>query len=170
MTSALQTLLEHAELQRDESLVVLTRAEDCASRMALQTAQLLAYRDDYRQRHPAQSGRSATIELLRCHQGFMQRLDQAIAQQQTQQRQAENGVVQQRAAVLDLQTRAAAVKKLIERRNAEERQRESRLEQRRSDEASRRRGGADDHGLLRRWSNTGQAAPGWQHSTQTAPL
>lgn len=170
MTTALQTLLEHAERQRDESLAVLARAEDFAARMAAQTEQLLAYRDDYRQRHPAQGGRSATIELLRCHQGFMQRLDQAIHQQQAQQRQAENGVLQQRAAVLELQTRAAAVKKLIERRGAEDRQRESRLEQRRSDEAARRRGGADEHGLQRRWSNTSQAATGWQHTTQAVPL
>ena len=170
MTTALQTLLQHAERQRDESLVVLARTEDLAARMAAQTAQLLAYRDDYRQRHPAQGGRSATIELLRCHQGFMQRLDQAIAQQQAQQRQAENGVLQQRAAVLELQTRAASVKKLLERRSAEERQRESRREQRRSDEARRR--GADEHqqGLQRRWSSSSHAAPGWQHSTQALPL
>jgi flagellar FliJ protein len=107
MTTALQTLLQHAEQQRDEGLAALARAEDFAASMADQTAQLVAYRDEYRQRHPAQDGRSATIELLRCHQGFMQRLDQAIIQQQSQQRQAENGVQQQRATVLELQTRAA---------------------------------------------------------------
>ena len=169
MTTALQTLLQHAERQRDESLVVLARTEDFAARMAAQTEQLLAYRDDYRLRHPAQGGRSATIELLRCHQGFMQRLDQAIAQQQAQQQQAENGVLQQRATLLDLQTRAAAVKKLIERRDAEEHLRLSRQEQRRSDDAARRHG-SDDHGLQqRRWSNTTNA-PGWQHSTQALPL
>src|SRR5688500_11023149 len=168
MTTALQTLLQHAERQRDEGLALLAGAEDFAARMAAQTAQLLDYRADYAQRHPAQGGRSTSIELLRCHQGFMQRLDQAIAQQQAQQRQAENGVLQQRATLLDLQTRAAAVRKLIERRGAEERQRQSRIEQRRSDEAGRRRG-ADDHGLQRRWGNTTHAATGWQHSTQAAP-
>src|SRR5688572_21737256 len=115
MTTALQTLLQHAEQQRDEGVVALARAEDFAARMVDQTAQLMAYRNDYRQRHPAQDGRSATIELLRCHQGFMQRLDQAIAQQQSQQRHAEHNVLQQRATLLELQTRAAAVGKLIER-------------------------------------------------------
>lgn len=170
MTAALQTLLQHAERQRDEALGLLARAEDLAVRMNAQTQQLLAYRDDYRQRHPALGGRSASIELLRCHQGFMQRLDQAITQQRQQQRLADNGVVQQRAALLELQTRAAAVKKLIERRGQEERQREARLDQRRSDEAARRSGGAAEHGLLRSWRNTSHATPGWQHSTQAVPL
>ena len=179
MTTALQTLLQHAEQQRDEGLAALARAEDSAARMAEQTAQLLVYRQDYRQRHPAQDGRSATIELLRCHQVFMQRLDQAIVQQQGMQRLAENGVLQQRATVLELQTRAAAVKKLIERRSAEQRQRESRLEQRRSDEAGRRRGSSsssgnnnnsDEQGMQRRWSNTSHAATGWQNTTQAVPL
>ena len=170
MTTALQTLLQHAEQQRDEGLAALARAEDFAAGMAEQTAQLLAYRDDYRQRHPAQDGRSATIELLRCHQGFMQRLDQAIVQQQSQQRQAENGVLQQRATLLELQTRAAAVRKLIERRGAEQRQRDTRLEQRRSDEARRPRSHGEEQGLQRRWSNTNHAPTGWQQTTQTVPL
>jgi flagellar FliJ protein len=168
-TTALQTLLQHAEQQRDEGLAALAGAEDFAARMAAQTQQLLAYRDDYRQRHPARDGRSATIELLRSHEGFMQRLDQAIAQQQNQQQQAESGVRQQRATVLELQTRAAAVKKLIERRQAEQRQLELRLDQRRSDEAFRRRSG-DEQALQRRWSNTGHAPTGWQQTTQAVPL
>ena len=169
MSTALQTLLEHAERQRDEGLARLARAEELAARMAAQTAQLLAYRDDYAQRHPAQGGRSSSIELLRIHQGFMQRLDQAIAQQQAQQRQAENGVLQQRAALLDLQTRAAAVRKLIERRDGEAQLRLSRQHPRRSDDAARQRGAAE-HGLQRRWNDTGHAAPEWQHSTRALPL
>lgn len=169
MTAALLTLLQHAERQRDERLGLLARAEELAGRMAVQSEALLAYRGEYRLRHPAQGGRSASIELLRCHQGFMQRLDQAITQQQGQQRQADNGVLQQRAALLELQTRAAAVKKLIERRGEEARLHEARLEQRRSDDASRSSGGLG-HGLLRGWRNTGHATTGWQHSTQAVPL
>lgn len=159
MPAALRTLLQHAEHQRDEALAAVLQAEDLASRMAAQTAQLEAYREEYRARHPALGGRSATIELLRFHQGFMQRLDQAIVQQRQQQQHAEARAQQQRDALRELQLRAASVKKLIDRRGDEARARDRRTEQRRADEAAQR---------ARTAANP--LAHCWHHTSQTAPL
>ena len=158
MTSALHTLLAHAERQRDEATAAMLQAEDHARRMAAQTAQLEAYRDEYRARHPAQGGRSATIEMLRCHQGFMQRLDQALAQQRQRELDAAARAERWREQLLALQLRVASVTKLLERRRAEEREREHRAEQRASDEAARRQRGAE-HPLQRAWRSTTQAVP-----------
>ena len=136
MTAALHTLFEHAQTQRDQGLMALQQAEAEAQRLQQQAEQLLAYRDDYRRRHPAQDGRSASIELLRCHQGFMERLDQALAQQQAQVQAAQARAVTRRSELVALETRVAAVRKLQERRGAERQRHADRLDQRRSDEAA----------------------------------
>ncbi len=146
MTESLQTLLQHTERQRDEALAAVLRAESTAQRLQQQTEQLLAYRDDYRRQAPASGGRSASIELLRCHQGFMQRLDQALDQQRGQTAQAGQQVARLRAALMALDMRVAAVRKLLQRRAAVARQADARHEQRRTDEAAmraHRRGTAD---------------------------
>ena len=91
MTQALQTLLEHAQRQRDEALAALQQAEAAEAQQRLQAEQLMAYQAEYDARHPARSGRAAPIELLRCHVGFMQRLHQARTQQQGQLQAAPQG-------------------------------------------------------------------------------
>jgi len=139
MTQALATLFEHAERQRDEALALLMQAEDAARRMLAQTEQLRTYRAEYTARSPARSGRSAPIEILRCHLGFMQRLEQALAQQQTQAEGAERHAAVLRQTLLDLEMRVASVRKLMERRSSAQQALADRQEQRRSDEASQQR-------------------------------
>ena len=139
MTQALATLFEHAERQRDEALAKLMQAEDAARRMLAQTEQLRNYRGEYAARSPARSGRSAPIELLRCHLDFMQRLEQALAQQQAQAEGAERHAAELRQALVALETRLASVRKLIERRGQAQQLVADRQEQRRSDEASQQR-------------------------------
>jgi flagellar FliJ protein len=135
MTQVLQTLLEHAERERDQALAAMLRCEDAVRRLQQQGDQLRAYRDDYRGRHPAQAGRSASIEQLRVHQNFMQRLDQALQQHDGQLQAAQLRSATLRAALVAKETRVASVRKLQERRSQQARQRESRQEQRRSDDA-----------------------------------
>jgi flagellar FliJ protein len=161
MTAALQTLLEHAEGQRDEALAATLLSEGTCRRLQQQAEQLLVYRDEYRQRHPAQGGRSASIELVRCHEGFMQRLDQAIAQQQQQLQAAEARIVAQRSALMACETRVASVRKLLERRGAQARHTAARQDQRRSDDAAQnQQRRADDvgHGM------------GWRLGSDVMPL
>jgi flagellar FliJ protein len=152
MSAALTTLLELAQRQRDEALSALLRAEEAVRRLRLQSDQLTAYRDDYRGRNPAMGGRSAPIELLRGHEAFMARLQQAMALQQQQLQSAEAHTAQARAALLALETRVASVRKLLERREADQRLLSARQDQRRSDDAA-------SMGANNAWHNGGSMQP-----------
>lgn len=134
MSTALHTLLEHAQHQRDEAQSALLQAETQLRRMQAQAEQLQAYRDDYRGRHPALGGRLAGIETLRCHQDFMQRLEQAL-QQQAGQMQGWNARCNAlRSDLVAQELRVASVRKLLERRHQQAHHLVQRQEQRRSDE------------------------------------
>ena len=136
MIEALDTLLEQAVRLRDEALAALLQAESAANRLRLQSEQLHVYRGEYHARGPTRAGSTSTVELLHCHRGFMQRLDQALSQQQGQLQTAEARVVQLRGTLLAHETRVASVRKLLERRAQEQRVQAARLEQRRSDDAA----------------------------------
>ncbi len=136
MTAALHTLLEHAEHERDETLAALLQAETTLRRLLAQSEQLRDYRDEVRTRHPALGGRSAGIEALRCHQGFMQRLEQALHQQDGQQRAQQIRCAALRAELVARETRVASVRKLLERRGQTAQRQADRLDQRRSDETA----------------------------------
>ncbi len=161
MTAALHTLLEHAERQRDEALSAMLQAEAQLRRQQQQEDQLLVYRDEYRQRHPALGGRSTSIELLRCHEGFMQRLDLALQQQGGQVQHAEGRCSQLRTALVAQETRVASVRKLLERRGAQTSTLAARQDQRRSDETAM-------HQHRRRAEDA--ATVGWRTVTEAAPL
>ena len=138
MNRALHTLLEQAEIERDAALARMLQADDAVRRSRAQAEQLHAYREDYRRRAPALNGRSASIELLRCHHGFMERLDQAVERQRQQLARLEQGAADLRALLLEREVRVAAVKKLIERRAHEAQRVQARSEQRHTDEAAQR--------------------------------
>lgn len=146
MSTPLQTLLAQAERERDAALAALLQSEEATRQLHLQAEQLSAYRADYFERGPTHAGRSTPIELLHCHRDFMQRLDQALVQQQGQLQAGQARAVQLRAALLAYEIRVASVRKLIERRAQEGRVATARLEQRRSDDAAQQglwRQGAD---------------------------
>jgi flagellar protein FliJ len=134
MTNSLQTVLERAQNHRDQALAQSLRAEEAASRAQLQERQLQDYRADYQSRAPAQVGHSTSIELITCHQAFMQRLDQAVAQQSARREQLQQGAAAQREALLALELHVAAITRLMQRRRAQAAQTAQRQEQRQSDE------------------------------------
>ena len=142
INEGLQSLLEQAQIERDAALALLQRADEEQRQARSQCEQLLVYRDDYRRRAPALAGRSTSIEMLRCHQGFMQRLDQAIDQQRSVLEAAEIEALARRATLLARATRVAAVRKLIERRNQEFVREQARRDQRQTDEVAQRLVGA----------------------------
>ncbi len=148
MTQALNALLEHAERQRDEALARLVQAEESGRRLRNQWEQLRAYRADYEARAPGLGGQAAPIELLRCHQGFVQRLDQAMNQQSALLHSAEQQLVIKRQLLLERETHVASVRKLAERRLQEHQRASARLEQKRSDEAA----------TQRRWRDSAQSS------------
>ena len=139
MSQSLQVLLDHAQTLRDQASVALAAAEERSRSLRLQHQQLLDYRSDYAARAPAQGGRTAPIEHVRGHHGFMQRLDQAIAQQVATLELGDAQELRCRQQLLAQETRLASVRKLVERRMKEVRSQVDRLDQRRSDEAATQR-------------------------------
>ncbi len=135
---ALQTLLAHAEKERDQALAALQRADEADARARAQADQLRQYRGEYHQRWGERFAQSGTVALLQCHHGFGQRLDQAIDQQQRSCQGTSQRVAQARALLLQREQRLAAVRKLIERRVETAARVAERRDQKRTDEAAQR--------------------------------
>lgn len=134
--SALHTLLTQAEAERDQARAALRRAEDQLTRLRAQAEQLHAYRGEYQQRWGGQFAQGGAIEIVHCYQSFMQRLDEALAQQRQQSDAAAALAERQRAVLLTTEMRVASVRKLLERRQIELRRVQDRREQRQNDETA----------------------------------
>lgn len=135
---ALNTLLEQAEADRNQALSAFnqTRARSEAART--QATQLDAYRADYQQRWSRQFAQGAALEIVRCYQGFADRLEAAITQQGHAVAQAEAALARAGDHLNAHELRLASVRKLIERRLAAERQALERREQKADDEQAMR--------------------------------
>jgi flagellar protein FliJ len=136
MSQSLHVLLQHSEGQRDEALAALQKAEALLLQLTQQAEQLRVYRQEYQQRHPAIQGGATSIDMLRHHQGFMERLDQAMAQQQQQLQGAQTRGDARRAELLAAELRVASVRKLLERRAQAQAVMASRVDQRGTDDAA----------------------------------
>lgn len=133
---ALKLLLDRAGQERDRLAGELRRGEEVALRARRQGEQLAGYRGEYLQRWGQQFGRGGAIEIVHCYQSFMQRLDEALEQQQRQIDAAEHGVAAVRQALVQAEVRVASIRKLIERRQAELSQAQERRDQRQTDETA----------------------------------
>lgn len=137
MNDDLQTLallLAQAERRRSDALAEQMKCEAARRAAAAQAEQLVEYRREYEQRWSAQFCREGRIELVRCYQGFMQRLTQAVEQQQRAAAHAEAQVERAEAIVRGHEVRAASLKKLVERRVRQGEANDARNEQRESDD------------------------------------
>ena len=135
---SLRLLLAQAEAQRDEALAEQMKLDAARRTSMLQAEQLVTYRREYEQRWSAEFCREGKIELVRCYQGFIVRLTQAVEQQE---RIAVNAAAQaERAAAIvrGHDVRAAALKKLVERRMHDSRRVAAGLEQKQNDEHAAR--------------------------------
>ncbi len=135
---SLQMLLAQAEAQRDEALAEQMKLEAARRASVSQAEQLVAYRREYEQRWSAEFCREGKIELVRCYQGFIDRLTQAVEQQERIAVHAAGQAERAAAIVRGLDVRAAALKKLVERRVQEGRRVAAGLEQKQSDEHAAR--------------------------------
>jgi flagellar FliJ protein len=131
---ALALLLAHAERQRDEALAEQARAESARRAAAAQAEQLVAYRREYEQRWGAEFCRDGKIELVRCYQGFIERLTQAVEQQEAVAAHAAVQAERAEAIVRGHEVRAAGLKKLVERRIRQAEITAARLAQKESDD------------------------------------
>ena len=130
----LALLLAQAERERDEALAEQFRTEAARRAAVSQAEQLVAYRRDYERRWSAEFCRDGKIELIRCYQGFMQRLTQAVEQQERVAAHAAAHAERAEAIVRGLEVRVAALKKLVERRLREREVAAARREQKESDD------------------------------------
>lgn len=136
--SALTTLLSQAEQARDAARQRLLDAERAERQGTAQAEQLGDYRIETQNRWALQSGQAAAIEIMLCYRSFMDRLEQALTQQEQVCAQAERQVALARAALAESEMRVASVRKLIERRQQALQRVEQRLDQKRLDEAGQR--------------------------------
>lgn len=134
----LRFLAARTEAERDQALAEQHKAEAGARAAAAQAAELLAYRRDYEARWHAEFCREGKIELVRCYQGFMERLTQAVEQQARIAEHAAGAAAQRAATVRDLDLRASGLHKLIQRRVGESDRALARAEQSQSDEQAAR--------------------------------
>ncbi|HEX2541140.1 MAG TPA: flagellar FliJ family protein [Caldimonas sp.] len=135
---SLRFLLAQAERQRDEALAAQMKAEAAERSAVNQAEQLVVYRREYEQRWSAEFCRDGKIELVRCYQGFMERLSQAVDQQARIAAQAVLQAERATASVQGHEMRTAALKKLLERRVGEASRLGIEREQRSSDDQAAR--------------------------------
>ena len=134
--TALATVLERAEAERDLARTALQRAEESARRAQSQADQLRQYRGEYQQRWTTQFSRQGAAEIVHCYQNFMGRLEDAVTQQHQQATAAHSHLDTLRSRLVAAELRVASVKKLIERRAAEARRVLAQREQRHTDETA----------------------------------
>lgn len=130
----LMALLAQTERERDEAWARAQQAAQAQLNAAAQADQLLTYRREYEQRWSAQFRTEGRIELVHCYRGFMDRLTQAVEQQQRVAEHATAQMEHARAALAEQEMRVASVRKLIERRRQELRLSADRVEQKQTDE------------------------------------
>ena len=134
----LMTLLGQCERERDELALACQQADMAHRRAAEQASQLVIYRSEYEQRWSLQFKTDGRMELVNCYRGFMERLTQAVEQQQAVVTHAQAQLEQTRLALRDGEIRVASVRKLIERRVAEARLSADRRDQKTTDEFAQR--------------------------------
>lgn len=148
----LSALLEIQRGERDQALLGTREVESLALQASMQVEQLDNYRAEYVQRWSGRFRVQGNIELVRCYQGFMQRLEQAITQQRLAAEHAQQRLRVARDLLRQAELRVGSVEKLIERRQSDHKRRAARHEQSQSDEAAQR-----SHAQRRK---THQDAPG----------
>ncbi len=134
----LLSLLEQARAERDQALAERQRRLGALQAAEAQAAQLAGYREDYARRFGTAFQRSGALELMQCYQGFMTRLDDAVAQQRRNTELTRSAADAAQAAVLAAELRVASVEKLVERRRADAALVQQRLEQKAGDELASR--------------------------------
>lgn len=136
----LHTLLEREQTERDAALAAFQAAQNQQAGAQAQAEQLLQYRSEYRANWSSRFAQGASMDIVRCYHGFVDRLDQAIAQQSLVLIRAQEQVQAARERLLQSERRVASVSKLITRRQLAMAQAAGRREQKALDESAQRLG------------------------------
>jgi flagellar FliJ protein len=136
---SLDLLLEREQRRRDDARTGVLRAVRNEEAAREQLDGLVTYRSDYCQRWSAQFTKASSMDIVRCYQAFVGRLDQAISQQQGMVRSAQQGIANARKRLVEREVRLATVERLISRRREQFARAEGRISQRNLDELAQRR-------------------------------
>ena len=137
--SALNTLIELATTEVDDAAARLGRAVRAVEEAREKLALLAGYRDDYAQRFQDTMASGFTPMAYRNFQGFMDKLDQAIAGQQQLVRDAEWRAEQERGAWRESERKRISYDALASRAKTAAEQRIARREQKQTDEQAARK-------------------------------
>lgn len=141
--SALQPLLmvlEAAEKARDDAKSELEagrRAHDAARQQA---QSLHDWRKEYQTKWQSQFRQAGGMEIIRCYQDFMQRLGEAVSEQDRRVEQTQVYMERCRELLIERERKVVAVGQLIERRQQEAALSQRRQEQKATDEIAARAG------------------------------
>ncbi len=113
---SLDTVLQRERQLRDEAARALREAEQRLAQVLAQTEALNGYRRETAQRWSTPAGQVTSVQQLLTANGFLQRLDQALAQQLAAQQRADALATQRRSELMAAEQRVAVVDKLVERR------------------------------------------------------
>jgi flagellar FliJ protein len=134
----LSVLANLAEERRDAAGRRLGRSLALLEESRRRQALLAKYREDYRARLARAAAEGVSGDELRNYSGFLERLEQAIAQQRAEVEALERGVAEQRARWLDERRKERSIDVLAERAEDAARAAEARRLQKLLDEFSAR--------------------------------
>jgi flagellar FliJ protein len=146
VNSSLLVVLEAAQKARDEAVADLEAARRAAESARQQSQSLTDWRSEYQNRWQAQFRQAGGMEILRCYQDFMQRLAEAVSDQDKRVEQARLHMERCRAQLMERERKVAAVTQLMDRRQAEVVLKQNRQDQKATDEVAAR-AGRNTHGL-----------------------
>ncbi len=141
--SALQPLLmvlEAAEKARDDAKSELEAGRRAHEAARQQAQSLHDWRKEYQTKWQSQFRQAGGMEIIRCYQDFMQRLGEAVSEQDRRVEQTQVYMERCRELLIERERKVVAVGQLIERRQQEAALTQRRQEQKATDEIAARAG------------------------------
>ena len=135
---ALLMVLESDEKELDEAMAQLEARRKACDAARQQAQSLTDWRKEYQQRWQNQFRQSGGMEIVRCYNDFMQRLADAVTEQDNRLAQAEQMLERSRLELIERERKVAAVSKLIDKRILEAQARMNRQDQKAMDEMASR--------------------------------
>jgi len=133
-------VLENAEKARDQAVAELEGGKRAYESARQQAQSLTDWRREYQAKWQSQFRQTGGMEIMRCYQDFMDRLAEAVADQDKRVEQARLYMERCREQLIERERKVAAVAQLMERRQVEMLQKQNRQEQKATDEVAARSG------------------------------
>ena len=136
----LMLVLEAAQKARDAAMADLEGARRAMDAAKQQSQSLVDWRKEYQNRWQSQFKQIGGMEIMRCYQDFMERLAEAVTDQDKRVEQARLYMERCREQLIERERKVAAVAQLMERRQVEMLQKQNRQDQKATDEVAARSG------------------------------